>query len=126
MRMRQDRVREAISRSTLALRCGITKRRVAYYEDADRSDDELPVSYLKTIAKGLGFEEDHYMNEYHRFLDSDYGSQIDEYIQKKGFKIWEAEKHFGVKEFALLSWRKGETCPPRYVYEMIKNEGSTK
>ena len=122
-RLRQFRLKHNMSRPTFATVIGVKAKVVGYYEDRnDVHGEHIPVRYLKNIAISFGEPEYLLCDQYHIFIDK-YSCDFDKWIKSNFQTIKEAQEYFGVKECALMSWRKNETQIPYSAYLCILKKG---
>lgn len=122
-RLRQFRLKHNMSRPMFATVIGAKAKVVGYYEDRkDAHGEHVPIEYLKNIAILFGEPEYLLCNQYLIFIDR-YSRDFDEWIKNNFKTIKEAQEYFGVKECALMSWRKNKTQIPYSAYLCILKKG---
>ena len=122
-RIRKDRLIKGLSAPALARKANTTIRVVKYHEERMTPDDIQDISYLKKVARALGFDEDHYLDDYLKWIDEGtFAEDVKAYINSTGKPLVQLYDLLGAKEYAVSQWRKGLSRPSRRMYELIQEQ----
>lgn len=121
-KLKQARLTAHLSIPQLAALLHINKRRLQHIELNEVSYDSLTPEFLTDAAIALSLPVGVFLDKYHKFLQGDSATQLDNWLRANYPSYAEAQRQLSVSEFGLSSWRAGKYPVPRWLYEKMTNK----